>query len=400
MQSIRQFFTSSIWTLSLVLLACATFLNRFGQGLLSGARTNFFVDTLGLSGGQVLWLEGIREIPGLGLMFIAALMMRLPLSSRGAVSVLIMGASYTLYAFVDSYTALLAVVVIASLGEHMWMPLRSALAMSLGSKVNTGEVLGTLASVGALASLVGMGGLSLVSRYLSSLPLSVYYVVGGGVVMVASLMVYRLPKTIGATESEQPRIVLRRRYWLYYVLTFLQGSRKQVLGTLGTLVLVDQYGMKVWDISLLLLTSSVLNMLAGPVLGRMVDRFGERKMVPLSYVMISLCCAAFALVHTVWILMGILLLIKLLVMLGMGLSTYVYRMAPPEELTPTLSAGISINHVSSVATPLLAGSLLPVLGYSGVFLCTAGLILVSVPFALALRIEAAPGTEAEAEVGA
>ena len=74
-----------------------------------------------------------------------------------------------------------------------------------------------------------------------------------------------------------------------------------------------------------------------------------------------------------------------MVMFSMGLSTYVYRSAPPEELTPTLSAGISINHVTSVAMPLVAGALLPIIKYEGIFLGTGTLILLSVPLALALR---------------
>ena len=396
MRGFRQTFGASFWTANLMLLASAIFLNRFGQALFGGARINFFVDSLGLNGGQVLWLEGIREVPGLCLMFVAALMMRLPLSSRGAVSVLIMGISYTLYAFVHSYSALLTVVVVASMGEHMWMPLHSALAMSLSTKDNTGRVLGALTSVGALASLVGMGTLSVVSRYLDALPLNTYYIAGGVVVMVASMLIYRLPKDIGATETAQPRLVLRRRYWLYYVLTFLQGSRKQVLNTLGTLFLVEKFGLKIGDISLLLLVSTVVNMSAGPYVGHLIDRFGERRMVPLSYVLLAFCCVGFATAGSVWMLMGLLIITKLFVMLGIGLSTYVYRIAPPEELTPTLSAGISINHVSSVAMPLLAGSLLSLVGYEGIFLGTAGLILLSVPFAMALDIETASVAEAGA----
>jgi hypothetical protein len=87
---------------------------------------------------------------------------------------------------------------------------------------------------------------------------------------------------------------------------------------------------------------------------------------------------------------------KLAVMFGLGLNTYVYRLAPEEELTPTLSAGVSINHVTSVGMPLLAGVLLPVIGYGGVFLGTAGLILLSVPFALQLRLGAPAGRRAGA----
>jgi MFS family permease len=376
---------ATFWSANLTLLASVVFLDQFGQGLLGGASINFFIDTLGLSGGQVLWLEGIRELPGLALMLIAALMMRWPLSRRAALSVFIMGVGYGLYAFVGSYVGLLVVAVVASLGFHMWMPLSSALGMCLSEKDKTGRVLGTLSSVGALAAMAGMGVISLVAKLFESISLGTYYIAGGGFIIVAAALLTRLPAYIGATEIEQPRMLLKRRYWLYYILTFFEGSRKQVLGTFGTLVLVDSFDFKVWQISLILLASSIVNLVAGPYIGRLVDRFGERTTVSTSYVILVLCCLGLATLHDVWILVVLLVVIKLMVMFGMGLSTYVYRSAPPEELTPTLSAGISINHVTSVAMPLVAGALLPIIKYEGIFLGTGLLILLSVPFALALR---------------
>jgi predicted MFS family arabinose efflux permease len=388
MKLLAQRFDKTIWTQNLIALAIAVSLNRFGQSLFGGARTNFFVETLGLSGGQVLWLEGIRELPGLALMLIAALTMRFSLSRRAVVSLLITGVGYALYAVVGSYAALLTVAVVASLGLHMWMPLQTSLGMCLSNKENTGRVLGALSSVGALAALLGMGVIALVSRLFESLSLSIYYVAGGVFIVVAALLIARLPAGIGSTAEEQPRMLLKGRYWLYYVLTFFQGSRKQVLNTFATLILVEQYGLKVWHISLLLLASSVLNMFAGPYVGTLVDRFGERRTVSLSYLALILGCLGYAFIHQTWVLVVLLILIKLAVMFGMGLSTYVYRTAPPEELTPTLSAGVSINHVTSVAMPILAGAVLPFIGYEGVFLGTAGLILLSVPFALGLRLPA------------
>jgi predicted MFS family arabinose efflux permease len=387
---LRQKLGATFWSANLTLLASVVFLDQFGQGLLGGARTNFFIDTLGLSGGQVLWLEGIRELPGLALMFIAALMMRWSLSRRAAVSVFIMGAGYALYAFVGSYVGLLLVAIVASLGFHMWMPLNSALAMCLSERDKTGRVLGTLSSVGALAALAGMGVISLVARLFESMSLGTYYVAGGAFIVVAAFLLTRLPAHIGATETEQPRMLLKRHYWLYYVLTFFEGSRKQVLGTFGTLVLVDSFGLKVWQISLILLASSIVNLVSGPYVGHLVDRFGERSTVSASYVILVLCCLGFSTLHDVWILVVLLVVIKLMVMFGMGLSTYVYRSASPEELTPTLSAGISINHVTSVAMPLVAGALLPIIKYEGIFLGTGALVLLSVPFALALRTSQSP----------
>lgn len=378
----------AIWSPQLLMLAVAVFLNRFGQGVLGGARTNFFVDTLGLSGDQVLWLEGIREIPGLALMFIAALTMLLPLSRRAAAALLVTGVGYGLFAFVGSYGALLVVAVIASLGLHMWMPLHSSLAMCLSTKETTGRVMGSLNAVGALAAIAGMGGLALLSKLSEAapIPLEAYYLGGGLFIIVAALLIARLPTDIGATETAPPRILLKGSYWLYYVLTFFQGSRKQVLNTFGMLVLVDKFGLEVWQISLLLLVSSVVNFVGSPRLGLLLDRWGERLTVSLSYLILTLCCVGFAVLKSVWLLVVLLIVIKLMVTLGMGLSTYVYRIAPPEELTPTLSAGISINHVTSVAMPLVAGALLPTIGYEGIFLGTAGLILLSIPFSLAMQV--------------
>jgi MFS family permease len=173
------------------------------------------------------------------------------------------------------------------------------------------------------------------------------------------------------------------------LLTFFEGSRKDVLNTFGTLVLVSNYGFQVWQISLLLMASSIVNMISAPYMGWLIDHLGERKCLSTSYVLLTLCCVGFAVLHNPWVLVGVLIVMKLAVMLGMGLNTYVYRLAPAEELTPTLSAGISINHISSVAMPIVAGILLPIIHYEGIFWGTAGLIFLSVPLALALQVPTA-----------
>jgi len=388
------------WSGSLLLLAAAGFLERFGMGVTDSARTNFFVDTLGMTGNQVLWLEGIREIPGLILMFIAALMMQLPLSRRAALSVFIMGLGYTLYATVGAYPAILGISLIDSFGVHMWMPLQPSLAMSLSTKATAGRIMGTLNAVGSLAAIVGMGALALVSRFSSGIPLKAYYVIGGCIVILASLLLFRIPTAIGATEAKPPRMLIKRRYWLYYILTFLGGADKQALNTFGLLVLVNNYGLEVWQISTLLVVSSVINMIGTPYLGRLLDRLGERTTMTANYVVLTLCCVGFATIHNVGVLIALILIIKLLMTMGMGLSTYVYRIAPPEELTPTLSAGISINHVTSVGMPLLSGLLLPIVGYNGIFWMTAVVLLLAIPFALMLQVSAASAVSTQVQPAA
>jgi predicted MFS family arabinose efflux permease len=367
----------------------AIFLVQFGQGLLNGARMNFFVETLGLTGGQVLWLEGIRELPGLALIFVAALTMHLPLAYQAALSVLLMGAGFVLYAFVGSYSALLGAAIVASFGFHLWTPLNSAIGMSLSTKENTGRVLGTLASVGSLAAIAGMGAISVISRLFESMSLTNYNLAGGIMIMAAALALLSLPKNLGATEIKPARILLKKRYWLYYLLIFFSGARKLVLGSFVTLVLVQEpYGLKVWQVSMLMLTSSILKLALAPYLGSLIDRFGEQVTTPVAYTVLALCCLGYATIAYLWVLLALWILIKLTQPLGMGLRTYVYRTAPAEELTPTLSAGVTFDHITSVGMPFVYGAVLPIVQYQGIFFGMAVLILLSIPFARALQVRA------------
>ncbi len=179
---------STMWSRYLIILACGVFLSRLGQGLLRGVSTNFFVDSLDMSGKQVLWLAGIREIPGLALVFIAALIMRWPLSRRAAASLLLMGLGYGLYTIVHSFSALLVVAVVASLGFHNWSPLQSTLGLALTKKEEAGRVLGALAAVGSLASIVGMG---VTAALATTLPLRRFYIFGGVVIAVGGAPVIK-----------------------------------------------------------------------------------------------------------------------------------------------------------------------------------------------------------------
>ncbi len=377
---------SDFWSTSLLLLAASGFAVAFGEGVINSARTNFFVDVIGLSGTQVLWLEGLRELPGILLIVIAAALMHLPATLRAAAAIIVMGLGFVLEAATHSFWPLVAMAVIASTGTHVWMPLQNVLGFSVVPVRYSGRALGTLGAVGALAGIVGMGVISLVSGLDGAISLRLYFVVGGILIVLGGVLLFKLPRNLGATAERQPRIVLKTRYWLYYVLTFFEGSRKQVLNTFGTLYLVDQFKLPVWQISALLMVSSIVNLVANPLIGLLVDRLGERKTLAGSYVGLVLCCVGFAVSTQPLVLAAVFVVMRMLVLMGIGLNTYVNRMAPREELDPTLSAGISINHITSVAMPIVAGLLLPAIGYPGVFVGTAAIIVLSVPFALAIRV--------------
>ncbi len=177
------------------------------------------------------------------------------------------------------------------------------------------------------------------------------------------ILVFMIPSSIGEQKTQQPRLFFSKRYWLYYVLTFFEGSRMQVFGVFNTLVLVQEYNMSATQISLILLASAVVNFVFSPRLGHLLDVAGERVMLTVSYIILALCFIGYATIHNVWFLSLMLIGINLMVTLHIGLATYVNRIAPPEELAPTLTTGVSINHITSVSMSFVAGWLLSIVGY-------------------------------------
>jgi len=264
------------WTRDLVILAGAVFALNAAIGLSNAVRTNFFVDALGMTGEQILWLEGLREIPGLALVFIAAAMMALPPRVRATAAMFTMATGYALYLTVPNFAVLVPVEILASLGLHVWMPLLTILGTALVSRAMAGRVLGSLGGVASLAVIAGMGGAAVLSRLGGGVPLRSYYAIGAVLLALAGALLTLLPRSLGETVERPARILVRRRYWLYYLLTFMQGEQKYVLYSFGTLVLVSYYGWEVWQISTLLLVSAVVNMVASPTIGWALDRYGER----------------------------------------------------------------------------------------------------------------------------
>ncbi len=379
--------TSEFWTADVTLLAATVFCVSLGQGLAGGVGTNFLVRELGLDGQQVLWLAGIREIPGLLLILLAAFIVRLPLSRQAGVALVLMAVGYGCYSLIHSYTALIAVALVGSTGFHIWFPVSSALGMGLVAREHSGRIMGRIRSVTALAGVVGMGIVILLSDRLGLRP---FYLMSGVALVLGAILVLRLPTTIGATMPGTSRMVFKRRYWLYYVLVFSEGSRTQVFFTFGTWVMVQYYQVTAAQLSMLMLVNRLVSFIGAPHVGDLIDRLGERIVLSVSYLGLAAGFAGYAVFHNVWLLAFMYIFINLLLMSRIGLDTYVNRIAPSKELAPTLSTGVSLNHITSVGMSLVAGSLVNALGYEILCLGAAVMILLSVPFALSLRTATQP----------
>jgi predicted MFS family arabinose efflux permease len=182
--------------------------------------------------------------------------------------------------------------MIGSLGFHTWMPINNALGLALASKENAGQILGRIQAIGFAASLLSMG---LIILFVQTVGYRVSFFVSGAAMVLGAVAILAYPRNLA--EKPKERLVFRRRYWLYYLLTFLDGCRGEVFLAFGVYLLVQQYRIGVETITALLLVSSVASMLLSAPIGRLIDRVGERRTLTFSYSCHLIAFLGFALVR-------------------------------------------------------------------------------------------------------
>jgi MFS family permease len=280
-------------------------------------------------------------------------------------------------------------------GTHLLMPVRSSISMDLADASRKGRRLGQISGVGAAASIVGCAVVWGAMR-LAGAGYSTIYILGGlaGLGAAAALARMRLP----GAHLRRPRFVWNRRYWLYYVLAFLFGARKQIFITFGPWVLIKVFGQPAYVIAQLWMAAGVLGILVQPLLGRAIDRFGERAVLTVDAITLFLVCAGYGGAHLIpgraaalAVLYACFVLDLVLFGVNMARDTYVAKIAlKPEHVAPTLSLGVTINHVVSMSIPAAGGWLWARHGHPAVFVAASGVAVLMVAFTACIRVPPTP----------
>ena len=343
----------------------------------------------------------IREVPGFLLIFVAAFLLRKGLSRAASIALLITGVGFCLFAFTNSFYQLIIPTLISSVGYHSFMQLQPALGLSLTRKGNEGTLLGRINGIGFLGSLHRAGW----RLHLAHLDRTEYgtltgyqdpYLRGLFFVMLISgvigaILISRFPmsRTDRASAASAPRIVWRKEYYLYYALTFLDGGRQQIYFAFAPFVLVEEFNVDTRTMTLLLIITALLNWRAGPPIGRLVDRIGERRFLTAAYIAHFFVFLGFALSRNVWLLYGFYLGYQFLFLFSVGTTTYLKKIARREDIAPSLAMGVSLAHVTAIIVPVLGSALWSRLGYQFPFLF--GTVFVVISLILTQRIN--PSTQ-------
>lgn len=333
------------WT-TFILLA---FLFGVGFAVYNGAFANFMRDELHAQPLDFGRVESLREIPGLLTALLAGTLVVLVESRVAGLGLAVASIGIALTGVSNTLAMVTMVNVLWSVGFHVYASVTGALTLNLSRGKEGGRHLGRMSSVGALATISGLGFALLVRMLFPEAPYSFYFFTAGVLIFAASVLCWRLsPLADGAPR--QP-IVFRREYGLYYVLMLLEGCRRQLFTTFATFVLVAVYDTDLKWMLALHFTNAVLIAITAPFMGRLIDRVGERKPLIFYSVMLTGVFLAYAGITYAPVLYALYLLDHVLFTFNIGFTTYLNRIVRPGELTPSLAMGATVNHIPAVLVP-------------------------------------------------
>ena len=363
----------------LKLVWIAVFSLGLGFGVYNATFFNFITEFIGIQPKQLGWLEATRELPGFLCFAVAALTMRVAEPLLGAVAFVLMAVGLASMSTVHTVPVLMLWSFVWSAGLHTWMPLQSSMTMHLAGEHEKGRRLGQTAGSWSLGAVTGMAAVFIVGLRLSY---QTWFLMGGGFYAVAAYLMASVRRDIG--HADKPRLVWKKRYRLYYALAFLEGCRKQVFFTFAVYALTKVYHTHLRVIALLMLVNGLVNMFGAPIVGRWIDRIGERRILLTSYAALILVFIGYAEIRHAHVLYVLYCLDNLFYLSTICLTTFLQKIADPEDLMPTLSMGVTMNHIAAVLVPLIGGYLWASLGYPITF--RGGAMVVFLSLLLASRV--------------
>jgi predicted MFS family arabinose efflux permease len=336
---------------------------------------NFAVERAAFTGVEWGMLQSLREIPGF-LAFGVVLVLLLMREQRLAlISLLFLGIGTALTGLFPFVVGLYATTVLMSMGFHYFETVRQSLALQWIDKKDAPHFLGQIIAVGSFASLIAFALIWLVLD-LGGFSIELVLYVGGGITIALTLFCWvTFPKFPEHVEQHK-KLFLRRRYWLYYLITFMAGARRQIFIVFAGFLMVEKFGFDAAAIALMFLANGALNMFIAPKIGKFIARWGERRALSLEYIGLIGVFTAYAFVDTAWIAVALYIIDHMFFAMAIAIKTYFQKIADPADMASQAGVAFSINHVAAVIMPVAFGFLWLV-SPSYVFLCGTAIAVMS-----------------------
>ena len=340
---------------------------------------NFAVEIASFGGKEIGMLQSLREVPGFLAFTVVFLLLIIRQQNFAIVSLILLGIGTALTGFFPSILGLYITTVIMSIGFHYLETLRISLSLQWLTKEEAPRMLGKLLSVHSASTLAILSILYIVVFVFEPNYPWLYVVAGLLAVIIGIFCQFSFPQFSEKVEQHK-ELVFRKRYWLYYALTFLAGARRQIFIVFAGFLLVQKFGFPLDKMVLLFLVNAGITIWVAPKLGILIGMIGERKALTLEYVALIIIFLSYAVVDNVNIALALYILDNVFFSISFAISTYFQKIADPADIASTSGISFTINHIAAVLLPALLG-LIWMENHGAVFLigaCIAGASLILV----------------------
>ena len=315
---------------------------------------NFVVEKAAFTGKEIGILQSLREVPGFLAFTAVYLLLFIKEQKLALLSLAVTAIGVAVTGFFPSAFGLYITTIIMSMGFHYFETVNQSLTLQWIKKDDTAHFMGKMLSAKSAASLLAFSSVWVLMKKFSWSYQSTYLLFGVLALVLTLLLAMSISQFETPTEQHK-KLILKKKYWLFYALTFFSGARRQIFVVFAGFLMVEKFGYSVADISALFLINYVFNWLFAPAIGKIIGKVGERRTLVFEYVGLILLFVSYGLVESgKWA--AILYVVDhLLFALAIAIKTYFQKIAEPKDVAASAGVSFSINHIAAVVIPALLG---------------------------------------------
>jgi len=350
---------------------------------------NFVIERAAFTGEEIGILQSLREVPGLLAFTAIGVLFFIRQQNFATLSLITLGFGTAITAFFPTALWLYFSTVVMSFGFHYLETMHNSLSLQWLTKEEAPVVLGQLLSTRAISNLLVLGSIYLYLVFFPSNYFFIYLIAGGAAILIGIFCWTAAPR-FEESVVQRTEFFLRKKYWLYYALTFLAGARRQIFVVFAGFLMVEKFGFAIENVVMLTLVNAVLTFWLAPKIGSLIGHIGERRALTLEYLGLIFVFVSYAFVNSAAVAVALYLLDHLFFAMAIAIKTYFQKIADPADISATSSISFTINHIAAVFLPAALG-LLWVINHSAVFF--AGAAIATVSLGLAQLIPDKPGQD-------
>lgn len=336
---------------------------------------NFVVEVAHFNGEKIGLLQSIREVPGLLAFSIVFILMIFRQQTAAYFSLFLLGFGTLITGFFPSTMGLYITTLLMSTGFHYLETLHSSLSLQWIRKEQAPSFLGKISAVRSFMALFILATLYVMMKIFDVGYIAVY-VLSGGITIVFAIVAWLGFEHFKDDVVQETKLFLRKKYWLFYILTFLAGARRQIVVVFAGFLLVERFHFNVENMLLLLIVNTILNMICAPYAGKLIERFGENLSLKLEYICIVLIFILYGLIQSQAMAVVLYILDNLFYTIAIALKTYFQKIADPKDIAVTSGVASAINHIAAVFLPFTLG-IVWIYSASAVFFIGAAIAMIA-----------------------